>query len=68
VTTSASGIDPDISFANAAIQANRVAARRGLPRERVLELVRAHSSRPLLGLGGERSINVNDLNAALEAR
>jgi K+-transporting ATPase ATPase C chain len=66
-TTSASGIDPDISEANARIQANRVARERGLDVARVRELIDAHASRPLLGLGGPRSINVSDLNAAVEA-
>jgi K+-transporting ATPase ATPase C chain len=58
VTTSASGVDPDISDANARIQANRVAARRGLDRGQVLALIDAHSRRGI--------VNVNDLNAAVE--
>jgi K+-transporting ATPase ATPase C chain len=58
-TTSASGVDPDISDGNARIQANRVAARRGLDRARVLDLIAAHSRRGI--------VNVNDLNAAVEA-
>jgi K+-transporting ATPase ATPase C chain len=66
VTTSASGVDPDISVANARIQAYRVAQRRGLSRARVLALVAAHTSRPLLGLAGERSVNVLELNLALD--
>jgi K+-transporting ATPase ATPase C chain len=65
VTTSASGVDPDISVANARIQANRVARRRGLPLRRVLALVDAHTSHPLLGLAGEGSVNVRELNRAL---
>jgi K+-transporting ATPase ATPase C chain len=66
VTTSASGVDPSISEANARIQANRVARKRGLPLQRVLDLVDDHSSRPFLGLAGPRSINVLELNLALE--
>jgi K+-transporting ATPase ATPase C chain len=66
VTTSASGVDPHISEDNARIQANRVAEERGLPLERVLELIDDHASRPLLGLGGPKSINVLELNLALE--
>jgi potassium-transporting ATPase KdpC subunit len=66
VTTSASGVDPLISEDNARIQANRVAERRGLPRERVLELIDDHIKQPLLGLAGEKSVNVNELNQALE--
>jgi potassium-transporting ATPase KdpC subunit len=58
-TTSASGVDPDISVDNARIQANRVAERRGLDRAKVLELIDAHSRRDI--------VNVNDLNAAVEA-
>lgn len=68
VTTSASGVDPQISAANARIQANRVAAERGLPLGRVLELVGDATSRPLLGLGGPQSVNVVKLNHALEAQ
>jgi K+-transporting ATPase ATPase C chain len=66
VTTSASSVDPDISEANARIQANRVARERGLPLERVLQIVNDHSSGPLFGLGGPRSINVVDVNLALD--
>jgi potassium-transporting ATPase KdpC subunit len=68
VTASASGVDPQISEDNARIQANRVAAERGLPLERVLDLVDQASSRPLFGLGGPKSVNVVELNAALEGR
>jgi K+-transporting ATPase ATPase C chain len=66
VTTSASGVDPDISEANARIQANRVARERGLPLERVLRIVEDHASRPMFGLAGPKSINVDDLNSALD--
>ena len=66
VTTSASGVDPDISEANARIQANRVAKERGLPVGQVLALVGEHSSRPLFGLAGPRSVNVLELNLALD--
>jgi K+-transporting ATPase ATPase C chain len=65
VTTSASGVDPDISEGNARIQANRVARERGLPLAEVLAIVDEHTSRPLFGLAGPRSVNVNDLNRAL---
>ena len=66
VTTSASGIDPQISEDNARIQANRVAAERDMPVDQVLALVDDASSRPLFGLGGPKSVNVNKLNQALE--
>jgi potassium-transporting ATPase KdpC subunit len=68
VTNSASGIDPQISLANARIQANRVAKKRGLPLDRVLALVDDAASRPLLGLDGPKSVNVVKLNDALEAQ
>ena len=66
VTTSASGVDPDISEADARIQADRVAAERDLPLPRVLALVDDHASRPFLGLAGPRSVNVLELNLALD--
>jgi potassium-transporting ATPase KdpC subunit len=66
VTTSASGVDPLISERNARIQANRVAERRGLPLDRVLGLIDDHTTQPLLGLGGPTSVNVVELNEALE--
>ena len=66
VTTSASGVDPQISEENARIQANRVARERGLPLQSVLDLVDEHSSRPLLGIAGDKSINVLELNLALD--
>ena len=65
-TTSASGVDPDISEANALIQANRVAKVRGLPLARVRALVEDQASRPLFGLAGDKSINVLELNLALD--
>ena len=67
VTTSASGVDPQISAANARIQANRVAEKRRLPLNRVLALIDDATSRPLLGLGGPKSVNVVKVNDALEA-
>ena len=66
VTTSASGVDPAISEGNARIQAYRIARQRGLDRARVLELVQENTSHPLLGLGGEGSVNVLELNLALD--
>ena len=67
VTTSASGVDPQISFDNARIQANRVAKQRGLSLSQVMGLVDDATSRPLFGLGGPKSVNVVKLNDALEA-
>ena len=67
VTTSASGVDPHISEENAAIQANRVAAVRRLPVDRVRDLVEAHTDGRFLGLLGEPGVNYSQLNDALDA-
>jgi potassium-transporting ATPase KdpC subunit len=66
VTTSASGVDPHISVANARIQARRVAAFRGLPLSQVLDLVDEHTDGRFLGLFGEPGVNVLQLNLALD--
>lgn len=66
VTTSASGVDPHISEANARIQAHRVAAVRGLSLSRVLDLIDAHTEGRFLGLLGEPGVNVLELNLALD--
>lgn len=66
VTESASGVDPDISVANARIQAHRVAAVRGLPLDRVEELIDANTDGRSLGVLGEPGVNVLELNIALE--
>lgn len=67
VTTSASGVDPDISEPNAALQANRVAAVRNLPVDRVKALVADHTDGRILGLLGEPGVNYVELNAALDS-
>jgi K+-transporting ATPase ATPase C chain len=66
VTTSASGVDPQISIANARIQARRVAAVRHLPLPQVLRLVDQHTDGRALGLLGEPGVNVLELNLALD--
>lgn len=66
VTSSASGLDPDISPANAALQVARVAAARGLSPDQVRDAVQAATSGRLLGLIGEPRVNVLQLNMALD--
>jgi len=66
VTTSASGVDPQISQANARIQARRVAAVRHLPRATVDRLVQQHTDGRFAGLFGEPAVNVLELNLALD--
>jgi K+-transporting ATPase ATPase C chain len=68
VTTSASGLDPDISPAAADFQVERVARERKLSEEDVRRMVREHTSRPQWGLLGEPRVNVLELNLALDAR
>jgi potassium-transporting ATPase KdpC subunit len=67
VTTSASGLDPDITIANARAQAPRVAATRGLSVSAVLALIAKHTAGRELGFLGEPTVNVLELNLALDA-
>ena len=66
VTTSASGIDPHISPANARLQTARVANVRGLSEERVGELIDAATDGRWLGIFGEPGVNVLELNLAVD--
>jgi K+-transporting ATPase ATPase C chain len=66
VTTSASGVDPHISQANALIQAHRIAAVRHLPLDRVSQLIDDHTDGRFAGLLGEPGVNVVELNIALD--
>jgi potassium-transporting ATPase KdpC subunit len=66
VNTSASGLDPEISKANAWIQAYRVAAVRGLSRATVDGLIAKYTSGRGLGFSGEEGVNVLELNLALD--
>jgi potassium-transporting ATPase KdpC subunit len=64
--SSASGVDPDISVANADIQANRIAAVRHLPMPQVRALISTYTHGRGLGFSGEPGVNVLELNLALD--
>jgi K+-transporting ATPase ATPase C chain len=66
VTTSASGIDPDVSQAYARLQAARIATVRGLSREQVMQLIDDNTDGRSLGFLGEPGVNVLELNLALD--
>ena len=66
VTASGSGLDPDISEANALDQASRVAKARHLSVDQIVALVHQHTNARAWGFLGEKSVNVLDLNVAVD--
>jgi len=68
VTTSASGLDPDLSPAGAEWQVSRIAAARGVSIERVKQVLDSLLEQPQLGFLGEPRVNVLKLNLALDRR
>ncbi len=66
VTASGSGLDPHISLQNAELQIPRVVKARGVPEERVRELIRQNTNGRDFGVFGEPGVNVLQLNRALD--
>lgn len=68
VTTSGSGLDPDISPAYARLQVDRIARARAIPASAVGQIVAAHTDQPFLGFIGQPAVNVLAVNRALDER
>jgi K+-transporting ATPase ATPase C chain len=68
VTASASGLDPDVSPANAALQARRIAAARGVSVAQVEQIIAAHTTGRVFGILGQPRVNVLEVNLGLDAR
>jgi K+-transporting ATPase ATPase C chain len=68
ITTSGSGLDPDVSPANARMQAVRIAKARGISVAEVQAVIDAQTGQPFLGFIGQPHVNVLAVNRALDAR
>jgi len=68
LTTSGSGLDPDVSPDNARMQAPRIAAKRGASLAEVQAIIDSHTDQPFLGFIGQPAVNVLETNLALDAR
>ncbi|MBP7514173.1 MAG: K(+)-transporting ATPase subunit C [Flavobacteriales bacterium] len=67
VTASGSGLDPHLSVQAAHVQAKRIAAARGMSEDTVLKLIDDNTDGPLMGVLGTTTVNVLQLNLALDA-
>jgi len=66
VTSSGSGLDPDISIDNALLQADRIAKKRNIPVSEINDLIRQNTEKRILGFLGEPKVNVLKLNLLLD--
>ena len=66
VTSSGSGLDPDISVGNAILQADRIAKKRNIPVAEINDLIQQNTAKRMLGFLGEPKVNVLKLNLLLD--